>query len=459
MTSVTDARAVPSRRFERYRGAAARHPHAALLIGVIVAIATEPLLEAGRESSSVAGAGSAAVLLVLRALVSGACLLVAWEGQRRLRLDRVLACAGLLGVGWIVVHRLTDYAADKDLEIYASAGSSLIHGSYPGSEYPTGAVALFGFEVFVGGDHPRTFHALLMVAFHLATVAAIWSLRTRWSSWLAAFVAVWPMNAFHWELRYDLAPTALLVVGLALAQRARWSLSGVALGVGAALKWIPGLAFLVLAVWLLTRTPRRPALPFAGGFLVTLAALTLPFLLWDYDAVLDAYRRQGDRGIMGESFWYLPLRAIGVASSTPELLSVDVGVSKALDTAVTLIQAIVVLGLLLLVPRLQHRSQAVAFSALVPATFLLTNRVFSAQFLVFLVALWAVAAALVVASAREQLAVAMAAAVASTANAAIFPYNVWFAWELASAILFAFAFGLTGWLVVRSARSAEVAPP
>jgi hypothetical protein len=134
-------------------------------------------------------------------------------------------------------------------------------------------------------------------------------------------------------------------------------------------------------------------------------------------------------------------------------------VSKALDTAVTLIQAIVVLGLLLLVPRLQHRSHAVAFGALVPATFLLTNRVFSAQFLVFLVALWAVAAALVVASAREQLAVAMAAAVASTANAAIFPYNVWFAWELASAILFAFAFGLTGWLVVRSARSAEVAPP
>jgi len=107
----------------------------------------------------------------------------------------------------------------------------------------------------------------------------------------------------------------------------------------------------------------------------------------------------------------------------------------------------------------EHRPYLASPNGVVPATFLLTNRVFSAQFLVFLVALWAVAAALVVASAREQLAVAMAAAVASTANAAIFPYTVWFAWELASAILFAFAFGLTGWLVVRSARSAEVAPP
>jgi hypothetical protein len=459
MTSVTDLSAAPTRRFERYRDAAALHPHAALLLSVVAAIATEPVLEAGRDSSSTAGATSAAALLVLRALIAGACLFVAWEGQARLRLDRVLACAALLGLGWIAVHELAGYAADKDLQIYASTGSTLLDGSYPGSEYPTGAVVLFGFEVLVGGDYPRTFHAILMVAFHLATVAAIWSLRTRWSPWLAAFVAVWPMNAFHWELRYDLAPTALLIVGLALAYRARWTLSGLALGVGAALKWVPGLALVALAVWLLTRGPRRSGLALVGGFVVSSAVLTLPFLLWDHDHVLDAYRRQGDRGIMGESLWYLPLRATGVASSTSELLSVDVGVSRALDTAATVIQAVIVIGLILLVPRLQRRSQAVAFATLVPAVFLLTNRVFSAQFLVVLVALWALAAALVVESAREQLAVAAAAAIASTANAAIFPYTVWFAWELASALLFVVAIGLTGWLVVRSTRRPEEAPP
>jgi hypothetical protein len=459
MTSATDRAVAPAARFARYRAAAALHPHAALLIAVTAAVATEPLLEAGRASSSVAGAAGAAGLLVVRALISGVCLFVAWEGQRRLRLERILACAALLGLGWIATHALMGYAADQDLEIYSTAGSSLLHGSYPGSEYPTGAVALFGLEVLVGGDYPRTFHALLMVAFHLATIAAIWSLRTRWSSWLAAFVAVWPMNAFHWELRYDLAPTALLIVGLALALRARWSLSGIALGVGAALKWIPGLAFVVLALWLLTRGSRRSGLALVVGFLASLALLTLPFLLWDYNAVLDAYRRQGDRGIMGESVWYLPLRALGLASSTPEDLSVDVGVSRALDAATTLVQVVVVLGLMLVVPRLRERSQAVAFAALVPAVFLLTNRVFSAQFLVFLVALWAVAASLVVGSAREQFAVAAAAAIASTANAAVFPYTVWFAWELASAILFAFAIGLTGWLVAHAARPVEAAPP
>jgi hypothetical protein len=224
------------------------------------------LLEAGRESSSVAGAGSAAVLLVLRALVSGACLLwspgKASAGFGSTAFSRVPGSSASVDRG----APATDYAADKDLEIYASAGSSLIHGSYPGSEYPTGAVALFGFEVFVGGTIRGPSHALLMVAFHLATVAAIWSLRTRWSSWLAAFVAVWPMNAFHWELRYDSPDRAARRRGLALAQRDALESLGVALGVGAALKWIPGLAFLVLAVWLLTRTPRRPALPFAEAF-------------------------------------------------------------------------------------------------------------------------------------------------------------------------------------------------
>ena len=108
--------------------------------------------------------------------------------------------------------------------------------------------------------------------------------------------------------------------------------------------------------------------------------------------------------------------------------------------------------------RVRERFQAVALAALMPAAFLLTNRVFSAQFLVLLVAVWALAGALVVASAREQLAVAVAAAVASTANAAVFPYTVRFAWEFASAVMFVFAIVVTAWLVVRASRPGEAAP-
>jgi hypothetical protein len=437
-------------KLDRWRSVAASHPHLALTIAVVAGLATEPIVDAGRDASSFVGASSAAGMLVARALVAGACLFVAWDGQQRLRLGPVLACGAALGLGWILVHQLIDVAADKDLQIYAATGSSLLDGTYPGSEYPTGAVLLFAAEHWVGGDHMRVVHAVAMVGFHLATVGAIWSVRSTWAPWLAAFVAVWPMNAFHWEFRYDLAPTALLAVGLALALRGRWGLSGVALGIGTALKWVPGLAFLVLVVWLSARHATRSVLVLGGGFVATLALLTVPFLLWEPDHVLDAYRRQGDRGIIGESVWYLPLAVVGVARSTPGELSVDLGVSPALDTAATVIQVVIVLALLFLAWRLRDRRHAVALAALTPAAFLLTNRVFSSQFFVVLLAMWALAAALVVRSAGEQLAVGAGAGLAASANAMVHPYNVWFAWEAASAILFALAIVLTTWLVWRT---------
>jgi hypothetical protein len=288
-------------------------------------------------------------------------------------------------------------------------------------------------------------HALVMTGFHLASVAAIWSLRTRWSGWLAAFVAVWPLNAFHWELRYDLAPTALLLVGLALAFRERWALAGAAFGIGAALKWSPALAFVVLAAWLLARGDTRAVLRHAAAFGVSFAVLTIPFFAWQPAAVIDTYEFQGDRGINGESLWYLVLAPLGLAAQG-ETPSADAGVSAFVDGAATILQLAVVAALVLLATRLASARQAVAVAALVPAAFLLTNRVFSSQFLVLLLAVWAVTAALVVRSAREQLAIAGAAAGASFANALVHPYTLPFGWAAASLALFALALGLTAWL-------------
>ena len=98
--------------------------------------------------------------------------------------------------------------------------------------------------------------------------------------------------------------------------------------------------------------------------------------------------------------------------------------------------------------------------ALAPAAFLLTNRIFSSQFLVLLVAVWALAAALVVVSEREQLAVGLAMAGATSANALVHPYTVPVAWQLASAAMFVLAIGLTAWLVLGAAGPrATGAPP
>jgi len=222
----------------------------------------------------------------------------------------------------------------------------------------------------------------VMLGLHLVTVAAIWSLRTRWSGWFAAFVAVWPLNLFHWEFRYDLAPTAFLVVGLVLALRGRWGSSGVALGIGTALKWSPALALGPLLAWLLSRRETRAAVSLSAGSVAAFAALTVPFLLWASSGVLAAYEQQGDRGITGESVWFLPLSALRLASAGMNP-SDDAGVRSGLNVGVTLVQVAFVAGFVVLAARVRPQAHAVALAALSPAVFLLTNRVFSSQFLVY----------------------------------------------------------------------------
>lgn len=445
---------MPRPALTRIRIAAGAHPHAALLVAVLVTFATEPAVQAGRDAASNLEYVGAAFALVARAAVALGCLLVAWDGQRRLRLGPVLGCAALLGLGWFALHIALGVEPDQDLGFYGEDGARLLDGEYPRSEYPTAAVGLFTLETWLGGRPPRDLHAIVMLACHLVTVVAIWSVRTRWSGWLAAFVAVWPLNLFHWEFRYDLAPTAFLAVGLALAVSRRWKSSGAALGVGAALKWSPALALAPLAAWLLSRRERRAAGRLNVGFLLAATALTVPFLAWGGSSVLAAYELQGDRGLTGESLWYLPLSLVGLAAAG-EHPSDDAGAARWLNVGVTVIQVAVVAALVIAAVRVRPIAHAVALAALTPAAFLVTNRVFSSQFLVLLVVVWALAAALVVDSERQQLGAGVGMAGASFANALVHPYTVPFAWELASATMFAIAIGLTGWLVIRAMRPPE----
>jgi len=63
-------------------------------------------------------------------------------------------------------------------------------------------------------------------------------------------VAIWPMSTYYWLYRFDLVPAAFILVGLLLARRGRWGWSGLGLSIGTAVKWTPGLSFLVLAAWM-----------------------------------------------------------------------------------------------------------------------------------------------------------------------------------------------------------------
>ena len=416
------------------------------------------LLEIGRVESG----GRDYAWLIMEAVAAGAALFVAWHGQERLMLLPLLILAAGYHLALVWSHMAADVLVDFDISIFTSQGQSLLDGDYPRSEYPTGAVSLFALETWLGDDSARTANALLMIPFQLATVAAVWSLRTRWSAWLAALVALWPLNLYAWEFKFDLVPAALLAVGLVLAYRERYGLAGIVLGVGAAVKWTPALAALALLVWLLASRRAREGVRHGAGFVVAFGALTIPYLAWEADDVLAAYDIQGGRTITGESLPYLPLHWLGQAELGEDFSHAAVVPGWA-DPAAMVVQLLLLAGVLVVAWLARGRLAAgVAVAAVAPVAFLLTNRIFSSQFLVVLIVAWTVAIALLARSRSEQLLLGAGAAAASLLNAFVYPFVLpgpSGIWELVSALMFAVALPLTGWLLLTAARGRDYASP
>jgi hypothetical protein len=428
-----------------------REPHLVLAVTAAIVVACELATQE---------AGTSAPMLLAAAIALAAFVRV-WREQERLRLLPLLGVTLGFHLAWIAVHLAVGLESFDSQILYSRWGNELLDGRYPEAQYPPGAVLLFALEAWLGGGATRTSHALVMVPFQLLTVAAVWALRTRTTPWLAALVALWPMNAFFWEYRFDLVPTALLALGLLLAARGRWGLSGAALGLGAAIKWIPGLAFAYLAIWLLASRHRRELRTHTAAFAAVILGLHLPFLLWSFDEATYTYRYFGGQGITGESVWYLPLRALGLATVNEREFWLPADVPAWGDPLAVAVQAVLLLGLAVAAAHVRGRLHpALAIAAMAPVIFLLTNRIFSPQYLVPILAAWAIAGAVLLESRRMQLALGIAAMAATTANAFVYPYTLHqlSLWKTASAVLFAVGLATTAW-IVRHSLGGPAEPP
>jgi hypothetical protein len=427
---------------------ASKDPHVVLLAAVAAAVA----LEVARGSGTL---GTSETWPLLQALAAGGALLVAWRLQQRLRLAPLLALALALEVGFVVVHLALGVQSDFDsARVYPREGEALLHGHYPDTEYPPGAVLLFAFEALVsgGGSGVRVANAFTMIPFELAAVAAVFVLSPRRSAWFAALLAVWPLDAFYWEFKYDAAPTAALVVGLVLAYRNRWTSAGVVLGLGAALKWTPGLAALGVALWLLSRRRARDAVRHLAAAVGVFLVVNIPFLATSPGLVLHSYHVQASRGITGESFAYLVLRLVGRAEIPPNSAFYGPVIAPSwATTAAGALQLLAVLAVLALVLRSRTRDAAVAVAALAPVAFLLTTRTFSPQYLVTILAAWCVAGALLAATRRRQLLLALPMLGATLANVLVYPVVTPTYWWVCSWAMFLLGATATAALLAEAA--------
>jgi hypothetical protein len=429
-------------------------PHLVLAVGA----AAVGLAEYGyRTRGAPYGLDPNAAWLLAEAAVALGALLYAWRAQDRLRAPAVLVLALAFHAGWLLLHRRLSVPADGDPLVYELQGGSLRRGDYPRSEYPPGAVLLFGAEDLAPG-RPLSAHKLFMVPFQLLTVGAILALRTRYSAWLAAVAALWPVNTYFWEFRFDLVPTALLALGLLLAYRARWGWSGLALGLGTVVKWTPALAFAALLAWCVVGRRTRPGARLTGGFLAGVLPISVSLLALSAGDLWSAYTQQASRSITGESLWYLPLRFSGTIERVDEFAALPASAPRWADVLATVVQILLVLAVIGVAALARTRTTAVAAATLPPALFLLTNRIFSPQFLVLMLAAWAIAVALLARSRREQLILGAGMMAACLTNEFVYPHVLWErdpTWEACSALTFITSLAVCGWIVMRVLR----APP
>jgi uncharacterized membrane protein len=195
--------------------------------------------------------------------------------------------------------------------------------------------------------------------------------------------------------RFDLWPTALLVLGLAavLAERKRTGLG--VLGLAAAAKVFPVVVVPPALVYVWRRYGRREALVCAAIFAGVVAIIFLPFVLLSPGGVWDSLNRQADRPLQIESLgssFLLVAHQLGLWTVQLNLShgSQNQGGSLAdtLAAIQSVVQALAVIALWVAFargPATQER--LVRYSAACVAAFIAFGKVLSPQFLIWLLPL------------------------------------------------------------------------
>jgi len=191
--------------------------------------------------------------------------------------------------------------------------------------------------------------------------------------WDAMMLAASPSVAAAALVNWDLLPVALTAVALLAWSRRRPGLAGLLLGLGMAAKLYPALLLGPLLL-LCLRSARMAAFAkalstFALGWLV----VNLPALVLAPQAWLSFWQFNSERGGDFGSIWYVFTLA---GSPVPDLNLVSAGLFAL---------ACVAIGLLILLAPVRPRLGSVAF--LVIAAFLLTNKVYSPQYVLWLLPL------------------------------------------------------------------------
>lgn len=219
----------------------------------------------------------------------------------------------------------------------------------------------------------------LLLAVCAAVAVAATALTAGRRPWDAALVALSPVLALSGTINWDLYAVALLALAMLAWARERPVAAGVLVGLAAATKFYPlfVLGPLLVLCWRAGRLREYGATLVAA--VCAWAAVNLPVMLVDLEGWSRFYRLSEERGAGFGSIWFvLSQQGRAVPDSALNLVS---GGLFALACV-----AVAVLGL-----RAERRPRLPQLVFLVVAAFLLTNKVYSPQYALWLLPLAALA--------------------------------------------------------------------
>lgn len=213
----------------------------------------------------------------------------------------------------------------------------------------------------------------VMLATCLIVVVLATAMTVRRRPWDAAMVALAPGVILTSLINWDLLAMAFTAVGIALWSRHRSGWAGVMLGLGAASKFYPLILFGPLLLVCLRAGRMRDFWKAVAGAVVSWSVVNLPFMVANFDSWSRFYTFSARRGQDFGSVWYA-LSFAHIDIPPDSLNKYATGSFLALCAGIA--------ALALLAPR-RPRLASLCFLAI--AAFAVTNKVYSPQYVLWLI--------------------------------------------------------------------------
>ena len=231
------------------------------------------------------------------------------------------------------------------------------------SLYPDGYRAFFDVNVI-----------LLFIPFVVTVVAT--ALTKPKDPWRASMIVFAPTMILAATINWDLIPIALVALAFLAWSKEKPILTGVLLGLAVASKFYP--IFLLVGFILLAwkNNSWRPTLNMIMAMFATLLAVNIPFAIANFEGWIHFYTFNFARSIDFGSFWYA-ITQIGLPTIPNNLL----------NFASTAVFAVLLVAIAILVKKAPNSPNIAQISFLILAAFVVTNKVYSPQYVLWLVPL------------------------------------------------------------------------